>query len=177
MNEGDRPPQTPPNPADCPVVYPWDRGASVAEVQELLCGHGFQGIRIDGDYGSKTERAVKLYQKRHGLRIDGVVGPDTWASLRSTIKPGSRLLQMGLVGSDVMELQGLLRVCGYDVRRDGYFGEKTRAAIRTFQRQHQLRPDGTVNPMIWTLLRGRKSISSVPSARTPKQKSRFKFFY
>lgn len=177
MNEGDRTSPNPPHPADCPTVYPWDQGAVVVEIQELLCAHGAPGIRLDGDFGSKTERAVKLYQKRHGLRIDGVVDAETWASLRSTIQPGSRLLQPGLVGSDVMELQGLLRICGHDVRRDGYFGEKTRAAIKAFQREHHLRPDSIVNSTIWTLLRGRRNLSSASPSRSHKQKKRFKFFY
>ena len=177
MPEDDRTFLNPPDSANCPTVYPWDRGSAVVEIQELLCAHGAQGIRLDGDYGSRTERAIKLYQKRHGLRIDGVVGAETWASLRSAIKPGSRLLQPDLVGSDVMELQGLLRICGYDVRRDGYFGEKTKDAVRAFQREHQLRPDSVVNSTIWTLLRGRRSLASAPPSRNHRQKKRFKFFF
>jgi peptidoglycan hydrolase-like protein with peptidoglycan-binding domain len=48
---------------------------SVRELQKLL------GVSIDGDFGPKTEAAVKAYQKRHNLVADGLVGPKTWASL------------------------------------------------------------------------------------------------
>jgi lysozyme len=37
--------------------------------------------KVDGVFGAKTEAAVKAYQKRHGLTVDGVVGPKTWAKL------------------------------------------------------------------------------------------------
>ncbi|HEY9641519.1 MAG TPA: peptidoglycan-binding protein [Coleofasciculaceae cyanobacterium] len=168
MNEGDRPHGSA-HPVS-PVLYPWDTGSAVAELQELLCAHGFQ-LRIDGDYGSKTEIAVKLYQKRHQLRIDGVVGPETWASLRKNVQPGSRLLQPGRLGADVLELQGLLRVCGYEVSRNGYFSEQTKAAVMAFQQQHQLCPDGVVTSVIWTLLRGRKILPASPASRRyPRKK-------
>jgi peptidoglycan hydrolase-like protein with peptidoglycan-binding domain len=164
MNEGDRPYS--PSPPASPVLYPWDTGAAVAELQELLCAHGFH-LRIDSDYGSKTEIAVKLYQKRNKLRIDGVVGSETWASLRTTVQPGSRLLHPGRLGADVLELQGLLRVCGYHVSRTGYFSEQTKAAVISFQQQHQLCSDGIVTSVIWTLLQGRKVTSSSPKSRRP----------
>jgi peptidoglycan hydrolase-like protein with peptidoglycan-binding domain len=161
MNESDRPYSSSPI---SPVLYPWDTGSAVAELQELLCAHGFH-LRIDGDYGSKTEVAVKLYQKRQNLRIDGVVGVETWASLRKNVQPGSRLLHPGRLGADVLELQGLLRVCGYHVSRNGYFSEQTKAAVMAFQQQHQLCPDGIVTSVIWTLLRDHKIPSSSASRR------------
>ncbi|NJR65813.1 MAG: peptidoglycan-binding protein [Leptolyngbyaceae cyanobacterium CRU_2_3] len=174
MHEGDRSPRFS-SPPVCPILYPWDTGPAVAELQELLCAQGFQGLRIDGDYGSKTEMAVKIYQKRHKLRIDGIVGAQTWSSLRKNVKPGSRLLHPGRVGADVLELQGLLCVCGYDVRRDGYFGEQTKAAIRSFQQQHQLCPDAIVTPVIWTLLQGRR-ISSPSTSLLRHQRRSWSIF-
>ena len=38
-------------------------------------------IVVDGDFGKETARWVGLFQSRHGLRADGVVGPATWAAL------------------------------------------------------------------------------------------------
>lgn len=156
------------------VLYPWDVGTAVAELQELLCAHGFHKLRVDGDFGSKTEVAVKLYQKRCGLRIDGIVGAETWASLKSSVRPGSRVLQLGKTGADVLELQGLLQVYGYNLRRDGDFGEKTQAAVMSFQAQHQLHPDGIVTLVIWTLLQGRKIPFSPSSSQ--KRRSGWTFF-
>ena len=38
-------------------------------------------ISVDGDFGPRTERWVKEYQQRAGLKVDGIVGPATWRSL------------------------------------------------------------------------------------------------
>jgi peptidoglycan hydrolase-like protein with peptidoglycan-binding domain len=150
-----------------PVLRPWDQGQAVAELQELLCAHGFP-LRIDGDFASKTETAVKLYQKHHALRIDGIVDAKTWASLRAMVKPGTRSLQLGRSGADVLVLQKLLCINGFEVSRDGYFEQKTQAALIAFQHQHQLQPDGIVNAVIWTLLRGNR-VSQAPIAPLKKR--------
>lgn len=42
------------------------------------------GIPDDGRFGTGTESAVRAWQRSHGLKIDGEVGPKTWASLFST---------------------------------------------------------------------------------------------
>jgi len=39
----------------------------------------FLKIEVDGDFGDKTEEAVKKWQKEHGLEVDGIVGPITWS--------------------------------------------------------------------------------------------------
>ncbi len=38
-------------------------------------------IEDDGQFGNWTEQAVREYQRRHGLAVDGIVGPATWSSL------------------------------------------------------------------------------------------------
>ncbi len=57
------------------------QGDDVRAVQTALLAAGFDPKGIDGLYGKNTEKAVKAYQKAHGLEVDGFVGPKTWASL------------------------------------------------------------------------------------------------
>lgn len=38
-------------------------------------------ISVDGDFGMRTDDAVKLFQRQHSLTPDGVVGPQTWTAL------------------------------------------------------------------------------------------------
>lgn len=57
-------------------------GPEVAEAQCLLRRAGISPGGIDGMFGPLTQRAVKAFQKRAGLDVDGMVGPHTWKALR-----------------------------------------------------------------------------------------------
>ena len=58
-------------------------GEDVRALQILLKGRGYNGNMHtpDGDFGPKTEEAVKLYQKAMRLKVDGIAGPVTMGSL------------------------------------------------------------------------------------------------
>ena len=68
-------------------------GEQVAALQRLLnrAGHSNQPVSIDGRYGIQTTGAVARFQQAHGLKPDGIYGPDTRAALKSalTIRGGS----------------------------------------------------------------------------------------
>lgn len=52
------------------------RGLDVAAAQKALNRDG-AGLKTDGRFGSKTDVAVRAYQKKHGLKVDGMIGPET----------------------------------------------------------------------------------------------------
>jgi hypothetical protein len=58
-----------------------DSGTSVKLVQKELNHDIKAGLVADGVFGSKTEAAVKKFQKARGLVVDGQVGKKTWAKL------------------------------------------------------------------------------------------------
>jgi peptidoglycan hydrolase-like protein with peptidoglycan-binding domain len=134
-----------------PTLRPWDVEPEVVELQELLRAHGFR-LSVTGEFDSRTEDAVMIFQRRQGMRVDAIVGPKTWAALKMNVKPGTRVLRKGLTGADVYELQGLLQVNGYPVQRDGFFGNQTKQAVLNFQQRHKLRENGEVDQVTWGVL-------------------------
>lgn len=55
-------------------------GSAVSKLQTILKQHGY-GLAVDGIFGEKTRAAVRDYQKRYNLKLDGIAGPETWGSL------------------------------------------------------------------------------------------------
>jgi len=45
------------------------------------------GVVVDGDFGAKTEAAVRAFQQTRGMVPDGIVGPKTWAALDAVPNP------------------------------------------------------------------------------------------
>jgi putative chitinase len=64
------------------------------------------------------------------------------------------VLRRGLKGSQVVDLQELLRKKGYLVAIDGDFGPATETIVRQFQKSKKLEPDGIVGPKTWAALEG-----------------------
>lgn len=58
-----------------------DRGSDVVELQKALQKLGYYSGGIDGIFGSKTLTAVKAFQKKNGLSVDGIAGSQTCAAL------------------------------------------------------------------------------------------------
>jgi len=77
-------PDTPAEPED-PILRRGNKGEDVKTLQKLLVEKGYSvgSCGIDGDFGQATQKAVKAFQKDHGLTADGVVGEKTWALLKS----------------------------------------------------------------------------------------------
>ena len=61
-----------------------DKGENVKILQKAL-----GGITVDGDFGAKTEAAVKAFQKSKGLTADGIVGSATQKALGISLKDNS----------------------------------------------------------------------------------------
>lgn len=64
--------------------------AAVKRIQEALKAKDFNPGSIDGVWGRNTIAAVRAFQKKQGLKVDGVVGPKTLAALFAEIAPAAR---------------------------------------------------------------------------------------
>lgn len=58
------------------------QGRAIRLIQAWLNGHGY-ALALDGDFGTRTENAVRAFQRRAGIRADGIVGPVTVGKLRT----------------------------------------------------------------------------------------------
>lgn len=113
-----------------------------------------QGLPVQNEdewYGPFTEAAVRAFQERRGLLIDGICGRQTWSALvEAGYRLGDRLLYLRtpyLRGDDVADLQRRLGALGFDAGRiDGIFGPDGDKALRSFQRNAGLIVDGVCGP-------------------------------
>ena len=69
------------DPSKMSVLSLGDEGGKVSFLQQVLNAEMPGSIKVDGDFGPRTEAFVKAFQRKHGLKADGVVGPKTWAKL------------------------------------------------------------------------------------------------
>lgn len=65
---------------ETPVLRRGSRGAEVRALQRALAAAGHP-VTVDGDFGARTEAAVRAFQSASGLVVDGVVGARTWRQL------------------------------------------------------------------------------------------------
>lgn len=72
------------------VLEVGSRGSDVTKVQKKLIQYGYMTGSADGRYGEKTRDAVKWFQRKNGLTVDGKVGAKTAAALGVTLSGSDR---------------------------------------------------------------------------------------
>jgi len=78
------PPAPAPDPGEqLPTLRRGDKGKYVTYMQQMLQEQGYDlgSYGVDGNFGRKTEEAVKAFQKNWGLKQDGICGQQTWKIL------------------------------------------------------------------------------------------------
>ena len=133
-------------------------GDQVTALQKRLKETGYYNGNVDGKFGDSTEAAVRAFQMRNNLTVDGKAGPATQRVLygsKSNITYPS--MRQGEESSSVKNLQYTLYELGYyDGAIDGKYGQTTADAVRAFQIQNKISPvDGVA---------GSKTLSRLYSA-------------
>ena len=129
------------------------QGTDVRNLQQDLTTLGYYWAEITGNFGAKTETAVKRFQEENGLTADGVAGTKTLNAIAAAVarKGGTSAststsgttLKLNSQGTKVTQLQQDLKQLGYYYAEiTGNFGEKTEAAVKKFQQAKGLTADG-----------------------------------
>lgn len=159
-------------------------GSNVRRIQDML-----NRIRVNfstipqitnpnGVFNAETTAAVRAFQTRNGLTVDGIVGQATWNKITQVYNgvirlaeldsegirigigttPPTSTISQGSRGNDVLQLQFLLNFISeyYPevpmVIQDSLFGADTRTSVIAFQKKFGLTPDGSVGPQTWAKL-------------------------
>lgn len=136
-----------------PLARKGDDGRPVFTLQWLLRERG-ELVTVDGDFGPKTDAAVRSVQGSLGLTVDGIVGPKTWSAILVQVKRGSKGDAVRGVQQEFRDREGQHPP---QLALDGDFGPKTEAAVRGFQQalradDPSVAVDGIVGPVTWRAL-------------------------
>lgn len=110
--------------ADAAVVAWGDKGDQVALVQQKLKQYGYFSGAVDGVFGKQTYDAVVWFQRKNGLKVDGVVGESTAAALGVTLA-GS----VSAASYNESETYLLGRLVHGEARGEPYVGKVAVAAV------------------------------------------------
>ena len=114
-------------------------GATVTEIQKRLKAWGYYNGAVDGVYGSRTEAAVRYFQRKNGLAADGQVGDATLAALGIPASGGGGSGSSG--GSYDGDLYLLARIISAEARGEPYTGQVAVGAVVLNRVKHPSFPD------------------------------------
>ena len=143
----------------------------VLECQKLLRSLGYMTSEPDGQFGADTILAVKNFQARNDLVVDGFLGPSTRVALNSP-NAVPMALMLGEQNETVQRVQQLLSKYGYlsAYNVTSYYGEITENAVKEFQRQNGLSVDGCVGINTMNTLTG-DDVKRAPSRPSTNRES------
>ena len=98
-------------------------GDEVIQIQTKLKRWGYYNGNIDGIYGSQTQEAVRYFQRKNGLTVDGIAGPKTLAAMGITSSSSSSS------SSNTSNVNLLARLIYGEARGEPYAGQVAVGAV------------------------------------------------
>ena len=104
-------------------------GAVVTQIQTKLKSWGYYTGSVDGVYGSGTERAVRAFQQKNGLTVDGKAGDQTLAAMGLSAGGGNSSNSGGSGGASSSQVDLLARLISAEARGEPYSGQVAVGAV------------------------------------------------
>jgi len=158
------PPPAPPN------KKPWlTRGSKGDDVKEIQAIVGAEPV--DGDFGRKTEEAVKAWQAKHDQHVDGIWGPGSAKHAKENCDhettPPADNADPDTAAEEAPKYPGHSVARGHEhadevkliqarvgAKPDGDFGPATERAVKAWQKANGRLADGIVGPKTWEAMFG-----------------------
>ncbi len=173
--------------AEAQQHYAWlqsgSTGKNVSLLQEALKELGFYSGALDGSFGASTVAAVKAFEKKNGIRQDGVASPEVQKLIfegRPLNAKGKKVnvsvlpnfpveeFSAGDKGWQVTELQNDLIALGYYTAvPTGVYDTATQNAVKKFQSAHHLTVDGIAGKKTLQLMSLLTAPTATPAPVTP----------
>ncbi|BAB04685.1 N-acetylmuramoyl-L-alanine amidase [Halalkalibacterium halodurans] len=128
------------------LIQRYFSNVSVLQRQLMAVGEDLSRYRDDGVAGKETLTAIKSFQRKERITVDGIPGPVTQSRLLHKLQY-SRVLYLQnpmMKGEDVRQVQRVV-----NVNPDSLFGPQTERGARHYQQKHGLTVDGKVGPQTW----------------------------
>lgn len=132
-------------------------GYDVKILQQRLSDLNYFNAPVTGFYCDKTVAAVRAFQQDNGMyldsKADAIVRRHLWPASAENEPDKYPKLEKGDAGNYVTQAQMRLKAAGFlRDTADGVFGEKTLAAVKSFQKKYKLTADGKIGADTWEML-------------------------
>ena len=97
-------------------------GSVVTQIQQKLSAWGYYNGAVDGIYGSRTEEAVRYFQRKNGLTVDGKAGAQTLAAMGISV---AGAVETSTAGDEAL----LARLISAEARGESYQGQVAVGAV------------------------------------------------
>ena len=144
-------------------------------LQVVLKNYGFYTLKIDGDFGPASKKALIEFQSTNNLVSDGILGKNTCKTLNNKAIVVKKTLRVSnsinlnnqkSQSSEILKVQKILSELGlYSGEIDGINGSRTKNAIKNFQNKAGLTPDGIIGPKtLSALAKGEESYLTIDNS-------------
>ncbi|MDD4406989.1 MAG: peptidoglycan-binding protein [Bacilli bacterium] len=140
-----------------PILKIGSQGVEVVDLQQKLIKINYLKGEADGYFGKNTERAVLNFQADNTLKVDGIVGDDTWNVINKKLNisgiDNPQTIKQGDQNEDVIDLKNKLKSLEYfSDEINNNFDIKTTESVKKFQANNDLKANGIVGTNTWEVL-------------------------